>query len=286
MSKDRGYTLISVDLDDLWTITSLTTVTAAESILTEAVENALNLFDEYNIKATFFAIAADYKEHGRKAIISSIINAGHEIANHSLLHRYYQTLDEDEIKQDIIESTKILEDCVQCPILGFKTPGWGCNRVVLDTLEDLGYQYDASWFPSPWGGILQCYHSIKSRRRTYIYGSLSENLGIRPKTSLQLIPLTIVASLPFYGSIHIYPPMGMGLFSVQYQLVKRYEVISYIFHGIDFVDTEKYLSGSRFGILSIPFEQKTRRLRYILDKLTEGRISERMKDWQANQAES
>jgi len=281
MPKRRKFTLISVDLDDLWTIASLTPIAATGSILAEAVNNALNLFDEFGIKATFFAIAADYKEHDKKAIISSIINAGHEIANHSLLHRYYQTLDEDEIRRDIVESTKILEDCVQCPILGFRAPGGGCNRVVLDTLEDLGYQYDASWFPSPWGIILRHYHSLRSQRKTYLFGSLSENLGIRPKTSLQLMPLPTVASLPFYGTVHLYPPIGMGLFSVQYRLAKRYEVISYIFHAIDFADTEKYLSGSRFDILSIPFEQKTRRLRQVLDKLTEGRISERMKDWQA-----
>ena len=54
-----------------------------------AVPRFLKLFDECNLKATFFVVANDFVgSNQNREILRDIISRGHEVANHSLNHEF------------------------------------------------------------------------------------------------------------------------------------------------------------------------------------------------------
>lgn len=231
-SSKEKFLLVSVDLDDLWTIQEiLRNESDRYSILEEAVYNALELFDQFSIKATFFCVAKD--ETILRNVLKEITKGGHEVANHSFAHQPNDTLSFEEKKQDIILSTKILEDMVCSKILGYRSPRWGCNLDVIRILEEMEYLYDASLAISPLFPILRCYLSSITKKKSYIFGNLKENMGFRPKTNLFLIPSTSIMLFPFYGTFHLYAPLGSTIFVIQNLFLPK--TISYIFHAHDFV---------------------------------------------------
>lgn len=228
--------LLSVDLDDLWCVNPNDNST----YLAQSLENMSLLFDKYNIKATLFCIAKDNSI--LKKYIPELIKKGHEIANHSYSHRYNKLLNYDEKKLEIEVSTKILSEISHSKILGYRAPGWGYDKETIKLLKDLGYKYDASLAISPLFIPLRKFHSIKNQKKTYIYGTYSENLGIYRDREFHTIPLKSAYLLPFYGSIHLYLQFGMSLFNLQKTAIKNRKLVNYIFHAYDFVENDSMIS--------------------------------------------
>ena len=98
--------ILSVDLDDYW----CTHPNSQYSFLESSIENMINYFEKFNIKATF-CVAKD--EKFLKKYIPELIKKGHEVANHSYSHQYNQLLSFDEKKLEIERSTEILSDIAQ-----------------------------------------------------------------------------------------------------------------------------------------------------------------------------
>lgn len=189
--------LLSVDLDDLWCVSP----NDNNTYLAQSIENMILLFEKYNIKATLFCIAKD--KSILKEYIPELIKKGHEIANHSYSHRYNKLLSYEEKKVEIEVSTQILSEISQSKILGYRAPGWGYDKETIKHLKDLDYKYDASIAISPLFIPLRKFHSIKNRKKTYIYGTYFENLGVNRNKEFQTISLKPVYLLPFYGSFHL-----------------------------------------------------------------------------------
>lgn len=230
-----GALLISVDMDDLWCFEEQSRrKDSKESILKEATIKSLEFFSEHSIKATFFCIARDCAI--LKDIIPDIVKSGHEIANHSFHHRDNRTLSKAQKYDDIIHSTEILEEISGRKILGYRAPSWGCDEDVLEILQQAGYRYDASMAISPLFIFLRQYHAYAIGAKSYIYGNAMQNFGIKPKCRLRLIPMPSVLQFPFYGSFHLYAPLGMQLFRLQKRFVP--ETTSYVLHAVDFVEID------------------------------------------------
>lgn len=224
--------LFSVDMDDISTFSlPMKTGSKPTSILDEAVDGMLPLFDRHRIKATFFFVAIDEKV--LKHVIPKVMAAGHEIANHSLTHRYCKDLTEAERTEEIVRSTQILEEIGGQKVVGYRAPGLGYDALTLRLLEDHAYLYDASGAVSPFWALIRAIHGWKIGRPSPSYGTFAENFGAVPETGLYLYRRTTQLMVPFYGTMHFYPPMGRWLFDVQ-RLFCGNEV-SYITHAIDYV---------------------------------------------------
>jgi len=74
-SMDCYYKAYGVKIDD-----------ARNIIYRKALPRLIDIFDKFNIKATFFVIGKDIKKEENKKLIKSIFNKGHEISNHSMNH--------------------------------------------------------------------------------------------------------------------------------------------------------------------------------------------------------
>ena len=116
------------------------------TMLRQEVDELLELFDKYDVKAIFFVlgeVASKYPE-----IIRKIANKGHEIASHGMNHDLVYNMNSEEFAVDVRKSKELLENVTQEPVSGFRAPSWSVNNKNLDwyyqVLSDEGYKYSSS----------------------------------------------------------------------------------------------------------------------------------------------
>ncbi len=108
----------------------------------------LDLFDDYQIKATFFVLG--WVAERRQDLVLEIARRGHEVACHGYSHQLIYNQSEDVFRQETIRAKKILEDIVQRPVRGYRAASYSITRRslwALDILAEAGFEYDSSIFP-------------------------------------------------------------------------------------------------------------------------------------------
>lgn len=115
----------------------------------------LDILDEYNTSATFFILGHVVERAPELAI--EIDRRGHEVASHGYNHEliYHQT--NQSFHDDLRESKEILQRHINQPIDGYRAPSFSITDWALDTIEEMGFEYDSSSFSVPihdrYGGI-------------------------------------------------------------------------------------------------------------------------------------
>ena len=108
----------------------------------------LDLFDERQIKATFFVLG--WVAERVNSLILEIANRGHEVACHGYSHQLVYNQSPDVFRQETIRSKSLLEDIVQRPVRGYRAASYSITRRslwALDILAEAGFDYDSSIFP-------------------------------------------------------------------------------------------------------------------------------------------
>jgi polysaccharide deacetylase family protein (PEP-CTERM system associated) len=108
----------------------------------------LDLFDERQIKATFFVLG--WVAERENSLILEIANRGHEVACHGYSHQLVYNQTPDVFRQETIRSKSLLEDIIQQPVRGYRAASYSItNRSLwaLDILAEAGFDYDSSIFP-------------------------------------------------------------------------------------------------------------------------------------------
>jgi peptidoglycan/xylan/chitin deacetylase (PgdA/CDA1 family) len=119
------------------------------------------------IPLTLFAIGSDLGRPEAAAGLRAAHEAGAEIANHSLDHRYDLTrLGRAEIRRQVEQGAQAIERAVGTAPVGFRAPGYTITDEVFEILTDLGVAYDSSVFPCTpaLGTYLTLYGSGMARR--------------------------------------------------------------------------------------------------------------------------
>jgi hypothetical protein len=99
---------------------------------------------------TLFAIGADLGSPDAAKRLRDAADAGCEIANHSLDHKYDLTrLSRDEIRRQIEGGREAIERAAGQRPVGFRAPGYTITDEVFEVLRELGVEYDSSVFPCP-----------------------------------------------------------------------------------------------------------------------------------------
>jgi polysaccharide deacetylase family protein (PEP-CTERM system associated) len=119
-----------------------------ESRVVANTERLLDLFDEFNVRATFFVLGWVADRHPRLA--RTIVERGHEIASHGYAHRlvYDQTL--AAFREDVRRAKRVIEDASGAEVGGYRAPSFSVTPRSLWALEILieeGHWYDTSIFP-------------------------------------------------------------------------------------------------------------------------------------------
>jgi len=102
------------------------------------------------LELTFFAVGADVARPENAQALARLAQAGHEIGNHSLDHRYDLTLlSQDEMRRQVQDSSLAIEAATGVAPRGFRAPGYLMNDRLADVLRESGVGYDSSVFPCP-----------------------------------------------------------------------------------------------------------------------------------------
>lgn len=121
-----------------------------DATFTKGVERILSISKKFNIPVTFFIVGKDLENKRNFEIIKKLSdNDNIEIANHSYNHLFdFGSKEKTVVYDEIYKSHEILYKCTGQEPKGFIAPTWSISKNVIDTLIDLEYQYDTSYFQS------------------------------------------------------------------------------------------------------------------------------------------
>lgn len=108
----------------------------------------LDLFDEYQVKATFFTLG--WVAERKRDMVLEIARRGHEVACHGYSHQLIYNQTPEVFQQETVRAKSILEDIIQQPVLGYRAASYSITEKslwALDILAESGFVYDSSIFP-------------------------------------------------------------------------------------------------------------------------------------------
>ena len=163
MNPINQVILITVDVEDWFQVENFKTCipfsswSSRELRVERNTHRLLDLLDSNNgqpttghklsekRRATFFVLGwiAERLPH----LVLEIHSRGHEVASHGYYHNLCRQSSYDDLKRDLSDSKKLLEDIVGDRVLGYRAPGFSINDEILKIIEDSGCLLYTS--PSP-----------------------------------------------------------------------------------------------------------------------------------------
>lgn len=110
---------------------------------------ALDLLDEYDVKASFFVLGWIAEQNPK--LIKEIVSRGHEVASRGFYHRSLRQLTPDEFREDVRKTNRLLEDAAGQKVVGYRAAeklNYEKDAWILDVLTEEGLEYDASFLPT------------------------------------------------------------------------------------------------------------------------------------------
>ncbi len=95
------------------------------------------------LRATFFVLGWIAKRLPH--LVREIQFRGHEVASHGYDHVLCREQSAEDLKADLSQSKKLLEDTIGAPIYGYRAPGFSVDRYILGLIEGADYLYDSSF---------------------------------------------------------------------------------------------------------------------------------------------
>jgi polysaccharide deacetylase family protein (PEP-CTERM system associated) len=145
---------LTVDVEDYFQVASLAESVSRESwnsreYRVEAnVDRLLSLFDKRETRATFFVLG--WVAEKSPDLIRRIAAAGHEVASHGYSHNLIYEQSPATFRDETARSKHHLEDLLGRPVRGYRAASFSITSRslwALDTIIDLGFEYDSSVFP-------------------------------------------------------------------------------------------------------------------------------------------
>ncbi len=106
----------------------------------------LDLFDKYEVKATFFIlgeVCSFYPD-----LVKEIIEHGHNMACHGLRHVDADLITKVQFENELIYSKRLLENITKKRAIGYRAPNLVIYPWMIDILEKNGFLYDSSVCPA------------------------------------------------------------------------------------------------------------------------------------------
>jgi peptidoglycan/xylan/chitin deacetylase (PgdA/CDA1 family) len=205
---------VSVDLDEIPNYFEIHGLgqpsgAAASLVYDVALARLRELAEAGGFPLTLFTIGSDVARDEAREGLRKAASKGHEIANHSLDHRYdLVRLGRDEIARQISEGARVIEEATGQKPVGFRAPGYTITDEVFEVLTELGVSYDASVFPCP------AYFAAKTAK----IGAIA--LRGRKSRSIVDTPKVLLAPTRPYRIGRPYWTRGEGLLEIPIQVTR------------------------------------------------------------------
>ena len=207
----------------------------------EAIPYLLDLYEENNIKSTFFITGYIAKLYPN--IVKMIADRNHEVGSHGLTHEVNQAFDvlsfNDQLSH-LKEAKNILEDLCGNEVISFRAPALRVNKDTPMALEEAGFRIDSSISPQRLDfffsfGSIEKIKRIFSPRKAYF--TSKTNLSRRGNSNIIEVPVSSLF-IPFVGSL-----MRSSNFSFRFlkfllvQEAKYFDTaINYYMHPTEFIN--------------------------------------------------
>jgi len=205
---------VSVDLDEIPNYFQIHGLPepqgpGSSAVYDTALRRLATMASDAALPLTLFAVGSDLVRPESAAQLALARSKGHEIANHTLGHRYDLTrLRREVIRAEVLGGIEAVERAVGERPVGFRAPGYTVTDAVFDVLTDLGVAYDSSVFPCPayWGA------------KTATIGGMG--LIGRPSRSVVDHPSVLLAPTTPYRVGRPYWKRGGGLLELPVQVTR------------------------------------------------------------------
>lgn len=294
MKKKKLAANISLDLDDKWSYMKVHGDEGWEkfpSYLDIVIPLTLDILDKLNIKITFFIVGQDAALERNQKILQSIVERGHEVANHSFHHEsWLKTYSKEKIEEEIVLAEEAIVKATGKRTNMFRGPGFSWSNDLLEVLERRDYIFDASILPTYLSPLMRRYYFWKSKlskeqkkSRKELFGSFREGFyplkpfywKLKSEKSLLEIPVTTMPffKFPFHQSYLIY------ISNISYGLMKlylRFSIFmckltktspSFLLHPLDLIGSKEAPELSFFPGMNVQSEKKLKIFEYALLKL-------------------
>lgn len=188
MPEEPKHHLLTVVLEDYFQVAPLRGVVKTdrwhlfENRVDVNTHKALDLLDEFGIKATFFVLGWIADE--MPEVVREVVERGHEIASKGYYHRSLQQLSESEFRADLRRSRQALEQASGRRVDGYRIAhGWFGPQDLwaLDVLAEEGFAYDSSVRP-----LFRAFAGEPSRRFAYRHRHRDAELWEFPLSTISL----------------------------------------------------------------------------------------------------
>ncbi len=154
LADNQMNNALTVDVEDYFHVAALAEVIKPEDWsnhdlrVEQNTHKLLDLFDVYGVQATFFVLG--WVAERCPELVREIARRGHEVASHGYSHQLVYSQTPEVFREETSHSKALLEDIVQQPIRGYRAASYSItneSKWALDTLIELGFEYDSSIFP-------------------------------------------------------------------------------------------------------------------------------------------
>ncbi|MCB1234082.1 MAG: polysaccharide deacetylase family protein [Verrucomicrobiae bacterium] len=285
---------LSLDLDNQWAYMKTAGIAGWEefpSYFDAVVPRILETFSALGIRATVFIVGQDAELEKNQGALASLVEAGHEVGNHSFHHEpWLPGRTGAQIEEEIARAEEAILAATGRRPRGWRGPSFVYSHSVYETLARRGYRYDASTFPTFVGPAARAYYFLKSglnprqrKDRSELFGTLKD--GLRPLKpfrwdlgrGLELleIPVTTMPFLrtPIHLSYLLYlaalaPAVARGYFKAALALCRMTGVEpSLLLHPLDFLGGDDVPELAFFPAMNRDGAWKTARTREFLEML-------------------
>jgi polysaccharide deacetylase family protein (PEP-CTERM system associated) len=153
-STDRVVNAMTIDVEDYFHVSVFDGVVpraqwdALESRVCANTDRLLEIFDAYEVKATFFVLGCVAERFPH--LVRRISDLGHEVASHGFSHRLIYDQTPKAFRDDVRRAKALLESACGTAVIGYRAPSYSItprSLWALDILIEEGYRYDSSIFP-------------------------------------------------------------------------------------------------------------------------------------------
>lgn len=196
------------------------------SLIDKEADRLLEIFNIYNIKATFFVLGFVAETHPE--VIKKIASEGHEIASHGYSHQLVYKQNSNSFFDDVYKSKQLLEQITGKKIYGYRAPSWSITENslwALDILEKLEFTYTSSIFPTK-NYLYGIPYAPRFIHNCDVYGKKNFNLINIPPTTYALGKINI----PFSGGAYfrLLPTKLINSFTKKINEEEKQPVIFYL----------------------------------------------------------
>ena len=235
------YCLLTNDVETTSIMNNCLSDETGKLVISEGMPLLLDLYEEFNIKTTFFFTAHIAKKFPE--IVKMVLPYGHEVASHGYTHepgRAFDILSLDEQIDNLTRSKKILEDISGQEVMSFRAPAARVNKYTPVALRETGFKIDSSVASQRFDmflslGSIRKLNWLIAPRKPYFTDA--GNLWKKGEGDIFEIPISALL-MPYIGTtLRLFPHISHQLGRIlSFEASKSQKPIVFLTHPNEFIE--------------------------------------------------